>query len=327
MEEKERNIVDADLLITKIVSGNATPDDILAFSRWLNETEGNKQYFLFLREYFDVDIQADHLQSELAFEKFEKSLNVKNNQLPALKRYMNFRTFQIAASIVILVLSAAFFYRAQNDKPAVKYYTYLSGKPGSQIVLDDGTLVHLNKDSRLSYSNEFGKDERTVELEGEAYFDVSESNTPFKVNIGQAQINVSGTKFNVKAYPDDHLIIATLEEGVISFSQGRQEVILKVNEQLIFDKSKLSLNISTVETSLFTSWKDGVYKYASIPFGELTKVLEKIYNVEIKVGPPYADVVISGSFEYDMTINQILDMIKKSLSYSYKMKNNLITIY
>ena len=70
-----------------------------------------------------------------------------------------------------------------------------------RVILQDGSIVHLNSDSRLRYPKQFGLFNRTVELWGEGYFNVAkDENRPFKVDLQGVEVRVTGTKFNVKAY-------------------------------------------------------------------------------------------------------------------------------
>lgn len=71
------------------------------------------------------------------------------------------------------------------------------------MVLSDGTKVHLNSMSSLRFPVAFTADKREVELQGEAYFEVSKTGQPFIVNVNGMQVEVLGTTFNISAYPNE----------------------------------------------------------------------------------------------------------------------------
>ena len=73
----------------------------------------------------------------------------------------------------------------------------------SLITLPDGTLVHLNTNSSLTYQQNFGQDNRKVKLSGEGYFEVKkDAKKKFIVNTEYMDVTVLGTKFNLYAYED-----------------------------------------------------------------------------------------------------------------------------
>ena len=80
-----------------------------------------------------------------------------------------------------------------------KYYTYLTNNDKTDLTMEDGTQITLNKNSRLTYSDKYGKEMRSVQLEGEAYFNVTkDSLKPFRITMGNSTITVLGTSFNLK---------------------------------------------------------------------------------------------------------------------------------
>ena len=95
-----------------------------------------------------------------------------------------------------------------------QFYTYITDKNKSHFTLDDGTKIILNRNSRFTYSDAYGTDQRKVNLEGEAYFEVAKNpERPFIVDMGNASIRVLGTTFSVKADKGKDQITAVLLEG------------------------------------------------------------------------------------------------------------------
>jgi transmembrane sensor len=301
------------------------------------------------------------LNSENKNEEIKKDLNEKN-LVRSIKR-KKFR-FILAAASVLLIPAMAFllkqhFSNATNfsSKPDVQQ---VDVKPGSKtkIILPDGTIVHLNSSSRLTYSNNFNKNIREVELEGEAYFDVTkDAKHPFIVHTSNIDIKVLGTLFNVKSYEQDATIETTLLRGSIEVynknDASAPKVILRPNEKLVFTKKadeKIAVPDKTDINSLKntghdenisisnlppdkpdslkeeTSW---VYNKLVIDDDDFTKMAEKMerwYAVKIEIqSPQLQHYHFKGIFENE-TIEQALNALQLTVKFRYKINNNVITI-
>ncbi|HEY6913248.1 MAG TPA: FecR domain-containing protein, partial [Paludibacter sp.] len=158
----------------------------------------------------------------------------------------------------------------------------------SQVTLYDGTKVWLNSGTTFRYPVSFSDKLREVYMEGEAFFEVAKNaEQPFVVNAGQLKIQVLGTRFNVCAYPDDQQFSATLDEGsvmAINISNGKT-LRLNPGEQVILDRETNLMNHISVDTALYTSWKENMLKFEDAPFEEVIKKMERWYDVKIKVDP------------------------------------------
>lgn len=125
------------------------------------------------------------------------------------------------------------------------------------LVLSDGTKVHLNSMSSLRFPVAFTAGKREVELQGEAYFEVSKTGHPFIVNANGMQVEVLGTTFNISAYPDEEYQ-TTLVNGSVKVSAEKGEsLILKPSQQATIASSSNSIQVRTVDISFYTSWVKG----------------------------------------------------------------------
>ena len=212
-------------------------------------------------------------------------------------------------------LNSLFLYNTKDRTS--EYYTLLAGEHTSNFTMEDGTVITLNKNSRLNYSDKYGKDNRNVKLEGEAYFEVAkDSGKPFQVEMNGASITVLGTHFNVKADAESDDITATLVEGSIRFEGAKQNIVMTPNQQLTFSRSTNKVDVKQIDTDTFTAWKDGLLKYKSIPFTKLIENLKDMYQVEIRIDDErLADpsVTVSGTFDQRQSFDQILKVISYSL--------------
>ena len=165
---------------------------------------------------------------------------------------------------------------ANGDQPV---YHCLEVPRGGEFsfLLPDSTTVFLNAESRLRFPDRFVPgSERIVYLSGEAYFDVKrDPRSPFLVCLEHSAVKVTGTSFNVKAYPDDTNEATTLISGTVSMGIGTTEqwIVQKPGEQGYYDATRKTLLQQTVDVNYYTAWKDGVFAFYRQPLEEVMKTL------------------------------------------------------
>jgi len=162
---------------------------------------------------------------------------------------------------------------ANGDQPV---YHCLEVPRGGEFsfLLPDSTTVFLNAESRLRFPDRFVPGSEY--LSGEAYFDVKrDPRSPFLVCLEHSAVKVTGTSFNVKAYPDDTNEATTLISGTVSMGIGTTEqwIVLKPGEQGYYDATRKTLLQQTVDVNYYTAWKDGVFAFYRQPLEEVMKTL------------------------------------------------------
>ncbi|MDO5979178.1 FecR family protein [Flavivirga spongiicola] len=227
----------------------------------------------------------------------------------------------------------AIIYKNTSSQQLV--YNYLTVPRGGQfqLTLSDGTQVWLNSESQLKYPVSFTDgNSRQVELVyGEAYFDVSPSTehqgSNFKVYHKAQEIQVLGTEFNVKAYKDETHVYTTLAEGKVSVSTENENNVLEPNEQSNLNTTNKNLTVSKVNVYSETSWKDGIFSFIDKPLKDVTKVLERWYDVDvIFMNQSLGIVEFNGVLGKDQSIEEILGAIKSISINNYEINNKTIII-
>lgn len=318
-----------DYIIARVFSGEASSDDILSLSNWLNEDKKHQQEFCELKNYWDAEISVnDSILPTLSIEKLQHKITsqTKVTKRVAIWKYI----IPLAASVILLFILSTNYILTESKKKDNIYYTYLTNNNKTDLTMDDGTQITLNKNSRLIYTSTYGEKTRSVKLEGEGYFNVTKDSVrPFRITMGNSSITVLGTAFNLKNETKSSNIIATLVEGSICFETPGQKVLLKPGQQLTFNQESNSIDIMQVDTNEYTSWKNGLLKYKSIPFVELIQELKNKYQIEIVIDSEKLkkhDIVVSGTFSEDQNIEQILKVISQSLPFSWKYDNGVYYI-
>lgn len=213
----------------------------------------------------------------------------------------------------------------QVNIPLLKLSTPKGGT--YQITLPDGSRVWLNAASTLKYPARFDGDERMIELEGEAYFDVvpASQNVPFKVMTRGQVIEVLGTEFNVSAYADDHESKTTLVTGkvrvkpIVPDGSNNSSPIsyLEPGQQATTRGS--SIQVSQVDVFDYTAWKDGIIVLSGARLADVMRQLERWYDVAINI-PAFTT---NNTAYVLINRNENLLSVLKALEETYQVKLKL----
>ncbi len=264
----------------------------------------------------------------------------------------------VAAASVILVAALGYFYLSSPKTSAgaaitgTEHKNEIKARMGSRsrLELPDGTKVWLNADSRIIYGQGFNKQSREVEIEGEAFFDVTKNaKLPFIVHAGGIDVRVLGTAFNVKSYPDDPTIETTLMRGAVEVIKTNEpsgaRILLQPHEKLVFTKSIDSLRLlpspqnppqEMLVTSIAanipdssmkeTSWVYDRLFFDGDTFTELAGKMERWFNVKISFkDKAVSDYRFKGTFKNE-TIEQALNALRLTADFHYTINNNIIEI-
>ncbi|MDR1918969.1 MAG: FecR domain-containing protein [Tannerellaceae bacterium] len=309
-------------IILRNLSGEASAEEHAKLSEWIVEKEANKQAFFQLKAYWDAKLSGVTMDKDAAWEQlFIRIRKSKSRRLIGL-RWLKYAGVAMIAAVFSAI--ATYWGLEQREAPAVEYFSYASGNASSSFRLPDGTDLVLNKQSTLKYSNLYGEKVREVSLEGEAFFEVKpNTEKAFILRLGDSRITVLGTTFNVRNYAEENILRATLVEGLIRFDSPQRTVVLKPKQELSYDKQKHETSLQWVETQIATAWKENLLRYKSISFAEFLKLLEKHYEVEILLqNKILGQQKVSGSFDTALSVEQILELTKKSLSFDWEKKAN-----
>jgi len=203
------------------------------------------------------------------------------------------------------------------------------------LTLSDGTRVQLNSGSSITYPAQFFKGERrNVMLKGEAYFEVAhDTQRPFVVHTDNMDLQVLGTKFNLKAYPDEDMTYTALVEGSVQVYDPRKErpeqnaQVLRPGQLAAWSNHSKQAEIHSVDLEAYTAWMDGRLVFVSMPFNHIVKVLERTYNVQIvNKAIAYEDQKFTASFKRQ-SLEEVLEVFREGYGLQYSRKNNIITIH
>ena len=257
------------------------------------------------------------------------------NKLDTKRKFADWYKYVGYAACVLLMVALAYTLVSPNEQLEAKYsQTILASTSigeNKTITLSDGTKVTLNANTTFSYPEKFSEESRDVSLQGEAFFDVAHNpEKPFKVATGNGMnIQVLGTVFNVKSYPEDQNVETTLVSGKVKVveEQNQKTVVLAPSQRATYVKDADKLIVDNVQTTKFTAWREGKLIYDETPIRQVISDLKRKYKVDISVeSPGIMDYKYTGEFD-NLGIEQILDLFEVSSPILYKMHNNQITLF
>lgn len=199
-------------------------------------------------------------------------------------------------------------------------YNTLTNPRGSQSVsltLADGTKVWLNAATSLRYPVAFIGADRTVEIIGEAYFEVTQDrNKPFKVRKGNTTVEVLGTHFNINAYDDEPVISTTLLEGAVKvnvqLSGGLASVLLQPGQQAQLSKENHLNKINKVDLDEVVAWKNGSFQFKGASTQAVMRQLSRWYNVEVRYEGAVPEHRFVGKVGRDYNLSEVLAVLEAS---------------
>lgn len=179
-----------------------------------------------------------------------------------------------------------------------------------QIVLSDGTKVWLNADTRLRYPNKFAAEQRIVELDGEAYFEVAKAaGKPFVVVTAKEKVEVLGTHFNVYSFPKEKASKVSLLEGKVKVSiPAGKTRLLQPGEQALVAGKELSVQQVPVDESV--AWTNDEFMFNNEPLATALTQVARWYDIDIDVDPSLAKMKLWGSVSRLDSFDKVLKVIK-----------------
>ena len=308
-------------ILYKFFEGNASFEEEAAVKQWMEESAENRLAFLKERKLFDAMLL---LGNEEIIKNGKKRFSINLSSLRT-------ELIKIAAVVAITLGGSYFYYQSSLEKELMAMQTITV--PAGQrinITLVDGTNVWLNARTSLSYPVKFGKNNRQVVLDGEAYFDVTKDKIkPFIVQTDNYNVEVLGTQFDVNAYSETGEFETTLMSGsvkVASASDSTQKITLKPNNKVYLQDGKL--HVTAVDDYNPYRWKEGLICFKNETFTSIMKDFEKYYGLTIQVkNKNVFKYVYTGKFRQTDGIDYALRVLQKDIKFTYQRDDENQIIY
>lgn len=266
---------DIDSLIVKYLDNEAADEEKVMLDEWINFSQDNKHYF------------------NRMVKAWEQSHIYLQDEDCAGKRFLHFRQLlhqgrlrritygsSAAAAVALIVLAIHFF----MPSSVVVLLSEVAFDQKKEVVLPDGSVVWLNKNSRIQYPEDFVS-HRKVYLTGEAYFDVTENRgRPFVVETSDLTVRVLGTRFVVTDYNDEEVAEAVLESGKIQLVTQKtgEAFLLHPGQMASHNRALGETRLELVDAHHFTDWIKNRLVFENTDLKDVFMQLEKWYGIKIK---------------------------------------------
>ncbi|MDR3697510.1 FecR family protein [Mucilaginibacter sp.] len=196
----------------------------------------------------------------------------------------------------------------------VSYNTITIPKGGQyQLILADGTKVWLNAASSLRFPTAFTGTNRTVELTGEAYFEVAKNkDKPFNVKTATQSVQVLGTHFNINAYNNEANVKTTLLEGSVKVYAANANVIISPGQQSAL-KSDGSFEIKRdLDMDEAVAWKNGIFQFNEADIQTVMRQISRWYDIDVEFKGKLPADLYRGKISRNVNVSQVLKILELS---------------
>lgn len=321
-------------ILPRYCSGEATVEECRMVEEWIKQSDEN---YRIAKQIHALYLATDTMQvlSKVDTEKALSSVCQKMSKENKRAKVTKVTWLQRVAAVLFIPLLIAFGIQNLKPRPAeIAQMIEVKTNPGMTTTVDlpDGTKVHLNSESKLSYPSTFDKDKRRVALAGEAFFEVQKDpehgfviSTPH-----ETKIEVLGTSFNVEAFEKEAFVSTTLIEGKVRFdymkNQRSTAVLMKPGQKLTYDSSSSRIELIETNGVAEIAWKDGKIVFLATPLPEALRMLEKRFNVLFVISNDrLRKEAFTGSFS-NQRLERILEIFKISSNIKWRYLDTQDTI-
>lgn len=321
--------------LISFITRNQTFSEDSEVEDWLKQHEDNKEEYIRYKNLWALMQTGNNIPEDQILQGLN---NVKNRAKQISSPSIFLRFLKYAAIIVFAFLGGYLINRVSSEEGAiVQNEIYVPNGNKTSLMLPDGTKVWLSNGTKFIYPQKFDGDTRTVELQGEGFFEVTHNRkSPFIVKLGEHRIKVLGTKFGVIAYPKDQTIKAELVSGEIQLDikeDNRSDKFLsyfmKPSQSLLFNKISRKVTESKISDNFYNYWINGVYEFKDEALEDLAVKIERIYNIKIIIeDSSLKKRPFSGTLSINDNIFTLMEVFAKASGepFSYIHEGNKIFI-
>ena len=216
-------------------------------------------------------------------------------------------------------------YFGSNKGSRAKGYNLLKTPRAGEykMVLPDGTKVWLNASSTLRFPADFNREERRVQLTGEAYFEVAHNKKlPFRVSFNDTEVEVLGTHFNISTFGNQSK--TTLIEGSVKVTEAGKQQLLKPGEEAVVNEGKVAIHKTDTYKSI--AWKEGTFYFQDDLMTDIMDQVLRWYNVEIIYKGKPGTKRYSGNIRRQATLKQVLEMLNAVSGTKFSLEDRTVTV-
>jgi len=269
---------DIDDLIGKVLSNEATAEEIREVEAWRKASPENEKYYSGLQVIFSRAALIDFNEDE-AWKKVQSKLRKKK------AKTIYWQPLRIAAGIVLILTAGIFTFRYFNRSKETQTLALVSDNKVLENTLPDSSTVTLNKKSSIEFKYDPKQKTRRVKLKGEGYFDVKhEEEKPFVIEADEALVRDIGTSFNLKSYPGKDTVEVVVTSGVVQFYTLKDPgMMINAGETGIYSKrAKVFTKIAKADTNKL-AYKTRVFSFHATDLRSMIEQINEVYDSKIRL--------------------------------------------
>lgn len=318
-------------LMNEYISGSITDKDKTTLFALVEESERYKsKYEEMVKLYALLHVPAFEARKESQYLRLKEKLQGSTRRTSGQHLFVFTRNIAAAILLMIMVSVGSIYTYNKLDRSGEQLFNETTVPLGSQtrITLPDGTVAVLNSGSILKYPLSYGKKERNVHLVGEGYFEVAkDTKKVFQVYTEDMKIEVTGTVFNIRSYPEDHFAEVSLIEGGVDVSASEKLIHLKPDEKAIFNRTTGQLYSQAAESYKSALWTTGWLSFVNSSFTDILKDIERKYNIKIHIESNKAEQeFFTGSINLEMSLQEVFNFIDVDKKYSFEISGNTVIL-
>lgn len=317
-------------LIIKCLQNTLSKEETEIFFLWINSSEANKKLFFEVKAIYDAGI-SDNRQMNIE-KSWQRLLDKKQKQSRHYGLWKRLASYAAVAVFAICITSIVFIFRKdETETVASTRYIGGDGLEADMVILQDGTRVSLGAKTTFYYEPDYGRSQRNVYLEGEAYFEVeNQKDKPFVVHVNGLKVEALGTAFNVMAYPGDSLFTTTLLEGSVQLSieDISCQTVLKPDQQLVYNRNKQDIQVNQVVAKDYIAWTTGYYYFYEQTLESILHRLSYVYGITFDIrSEKLNNTLFTGTFYRGQSAKDLMEIINLSVPVKYQIEDRHVTIY
>lgn len=195
-----------------------------------------------------------------------------------------------------------------------------------KVQLPDGSSVWLNSASTLKYPAAFTGASREVELDGEAFFEISPGKIPFFVKSRNVQVQVLGTAFNIMAYKDEPGIATTLVQGKVAVKTERDRMVLQPLEQGFVADNAAVVTKTKPDMNEVLAWKNGEFRFNQKRLPYILRQVARWYDVDIEYQGALPATYFDGVVSRKGNVNDLLEILEETRQVHFKVEQGKIIV-
>lgn len=325
----EYNDMMQDLLV-KYLLGEATPEEQATVQAWIAASEENERQYLQAKKLWE---ESRHLAAaravdvDAAWGRMHGRLHQKAaTPVVPIKKTRGMAWMRIAA--LFIVLAGGLWWILGNQQEGAEPVRSLALQTTTQPLTDtlpDGSMVTLNKASRITYPSQFDGNTRAIALQGEAFFDVAPNkDQPFIITVNDVTVRVVGTSFNIRSEGGKTEVI--VETGVVQVMHHNQVVALQPKEKIVVQPQDSVLQKETVDDQLHNYYRTKEFVCDNTPLWKLVEVLNEAYGSNIVIGRNSLRNLPLNTTFYNESLDNILTVISETFDIEVVRKEGQIIL-